>query len=276
MPTFDVVSEVDMHEVTNAVDQSNREVRTRFDFKGTDSSFSREGEAITLKSESDFQLKQMLDMLQGKLNKRGIDIACLAIAEPELVGKEARQTVTIRQGLETDLSRKIVKMLKESKLKVQGAIQGDKVRVTGKKRDDLQEVIATLREAKFDMPLQYIAGRGPARPPLSRGSRQSFGRTGGWCCRGTRTTGRCLARGRLGAIEGAGITRRRRFTRHHCVRRRALLRLRYRRCVAGGAGRRLARQRLGSECLQHHDFPGRRGHRAHRAGLAEGSACAAP
>ena len=156
MPTFDVVSEVDMHEVTNAVDQANREVRTRFDFKGTDSSFSREGEAITLKSESDFQLKQMLDMLQGKLNKRGIDIACLAIAEPELVGKEARQTVTIRQGLETELSRKIVKMLKESKLKVQGAIQGDKVRVTGKKRDDLQEVIRTLREAKFDMPLQYI------------------------------------------------------------------------------------------------------------------------
>ena len=156
MPTFDVVSEVDMQEVTNAVDQANREVRTRFDFKGTDSSYSREGAAITLKSESDFQLKQMLDMLQGKLNKRGIDIACLAIAEPELVGKEARQTVTVRQGLETDLSRKIVKMLKESKLKVQGAIQGDKVRVTGKKRDDLQQVIASLREADFDMPLQYI------------------------------------------------------------------------------------------------------------------------
>ena len=156
MPTFDVVSEVDMQEVTNAVDQSNREVRTRFDFKGTDSNYSRDGAAITLKSESDFQLKQMLDMLQGKLNKRGIDIACLAIAEPELVGKEARQTVTVRQGLETELCRKIVKMLKESKLKVQGAIQGDKVRVTGKKRDDLQEVIATLREAKFDMPLQYI------------------------------------------------------------------------------------------------------------------------
>ena len=156
MPTFDVVSEVDMQEVTNAVDQANREVRTRFDFKGTDSNYSRDGAAITLKSESDFQLKQMLDMLQGKLNKRGIDIACLAIAEPELVGKEARQTVTVRQGLETELCRKIVKMLKESKLKVQGAIQGDKVRVTGKKRDDLQEVIATLREAKFDMPLQYI------------------------------------------------------------------------------------------------------------------------
>ena len=156
MPSFDVVSEVDMHEVTNAVDQANREVRTRFDFKGTDSSFSRDDAVITLKSESDFQLKQMLDMLQEKLNKRGIDIACLAIAEPEQAGKEARQVVTIRQGLETELSRKIVKMIKESKTKVQSAIQGDKVRVTGKKRDDLQAIIATLRKAKFDMPLQYV------------------------------------------------------------------------------------------------------------------------
>lgn len=156
MPSFDVVSEVDSHEVTNAVDQANREVKTRFDFKGTDSSFARDGDAITLKSESEFQLKQMLDMLQGKLNKRGVDIACLAVAEPELVGKEARQVVTIRQGLETDLSRRIVKMVKESKLKVQGAIQGDKVRVTGKKRDDLQKIIESLREAKIDMPLQYV------------------------------------------------------------------------------------------------------------------------
>ena len=156
MPSFDVVSEVDSHEVTNAVDQANREVKTRFDFKGTDSSFARDGDAITLKSESEFQLKQMLDMLQGKLNKRGVDIACLTVAEPELVGKEARQVVTIRQGLETDLSRRIVKMVKESKLKVQGAIQGDKVRVTGKKRDDLQKIIESLREAKIDMPLQYV------------------------------------------------------------------------------------------------------------------------
>ncbi len=156
MPSFDVVSEVDSQEVTNAVDQSNREVRTRFDFKGTDSSFTRDGDAITLKSESEFQLKQMLDILQSKLNKRGVDIACLAIAEPVLVGKEARQVVTIRQGLETELSRRIVKMIKESKLKVQGAIQGDKVRVTGKKRDDLQTIISTLRDAKFDMPLQYV------------------------------------------------------------------------------------------------------------------------
>ena len=156
MPSFDVVSEVDMQEVTNAVDQANREVRTRFDFKGTDSSYSREDAAITMKSESEFQLKQMLDILQGKLNKRGIDIACLAVAEPELAGKEARQVVTIRQGLETELSRKIVKMIKDSKSKVQAAIQGDKVRVTGKKRDDLQNIIASLRAAKFDMPLQYV------------------------------------------------------------------------------------------------------------------------
>ena len=156
MPSFDVVSEVDMQEVTNAVDQANREVRTRFDFKGTDSSYSREDAAITMKSESEFQLKQMLDILQGKLNKRGIDIACLAVAEPELAGKEARQVVTIRQGLETELSRKIVKMIKDSKSKVQAAIQGDKVRVTGKKRDDLQHIIASLRAAKFDMPLQYV------------------------------------------------------------------------------------------------------------------------
>ncbi|MDX1435073.1 MAG: YajQ family cyclic di-GMP-binding protein [Gammaproteobacteria bacterium] len=156
MPSFDVVSEVDMQEVTNAVDQANREVRTRFDFKGTDSSFTRDGSVVTLKSESEFQLKQMLDMLQGKLAKRGVDIACLAIAEPELLGKEARQAVTIRQGLETELARKIVKSIKESKLKVQGAIQGDKVRVTGKKRDDLQQIIASLRDGGYDMPLQYV------------------------------------------------------------------------------------------------------------------------
>jgi uncharacterized protein YajQ (UPF0234 family) len=156
MPSFDVVSEVDAQEVTNAVDQANREVRTRFDFKGTDSSFIREGDTITLKSESEFQLKQMLEILQSKLSRRGVDIACLAIATPEQAGREARQAVTVRQGLETELGRRIVKMVKESKLKVQGAIQGDKVRVTGKKRDDLQTVIATLRDAKFDMPLQYV------------------------------------------------------------------------------------------------------------------------
>jgi uncharacterized protein YajQ (UPF0234 family) len=145
-----------MHEVTNAVDQANREVHTRFDFKGTGSSFERQDAVITMKTESEFQLKQMLDMLQGKLAKRGIDIACLALGEPETAGKEARQAVTIRQGLDTDLCRKMVKMVKDGKLKVQAAIQGDKIRVTGKKRDDLQKVIGTLREAKIEMPLQFV------------------------------------------------------------------------------------------------------------------------
>ncbi|MDX1433448.1 MAG: YajQ family cyclic di-GMP-binding protein [Gammaproteobacteria bacterium] len=156
MPSFDVVSEVDMQEVTNAVDQANREVSTRFDFKGTDSRFDREGAVIKLSTQSDFQLRQMLDILQSKLSRRGIDIACLSLGEPEVGAKSATQAVTIRQGLDADLSRKLVKTIKDSKLKVQAAVQGDKVRVSGKKRDDLQKVIAALREAKVDMPLQYV------------------------------------------------------------------------------------------------------------------------
>ncbi len=156
MPSFDVVSEVDLHEVTNAVDQAQREVSTRFDFKGTDSSFRRDDARITLRSESEFQLTQMLDILEGKLAKRGVDIACLARSEPELSGKEARQVVTIRQGLEAELCRKLVKTVKDMRLKVQVAVQGEKLRVSGKKRDDLQSVIAALREVKIDMPLQFV------------------------------------------------------------------------------------------------------------------------
>lgn len=156
MPSFDVVSEFDMHEAGNAVDQANREVGTRFDFKGTDSKYDQSDAVITMISESDFQLRQMLDILQGKLGKRGIDIACLDVAEPVTSGKQCRQTVTLRQGIDAELAKKIVRTIKDSKLKVQAAIQGDQVRVTGKKRDDLQQVIAMLREAKFDLPLQYI------------------------------------------------------------------------------------------------------------------------
>lgn len=156
MPSFDVVSEVDSHEVTNAVDQANREVNTRFDFKGTDSRFDRDGQRITLHSESEFQLQQMMDILHLKLQKRGVDIACLNADEPELSGKEARQTVTIRQGLDAELSRSLVKMIKGSKLKVQAAIQGDKLRVSGKKRDDLQQTIALIKDAKVELPLQYV------------------------------------------------------------------------------------------------------------------------
>lgn len=155
MPSFDVVSEVEMHEVTNAVDQANREVSTRFDFKGTNASFELTESVVTMKGQADFQLQQMLDILQTKLSRRGVDIACLEVGEPGQSGKEVQQEVTIRQGLDPVLAKKIVKLIKDAKLKVQAAIQGEKVRVTGKKRDDLQQVIAMLKEAKLEMPLQY-------------------------------------------------------------------------------------------------------------------------
>ncbi|HFD92299.1 MAG TPA: YajQ family cyclic di-GMP-binding protein [Gammaproteobacteria bacterium] len=155
MPSFDIVSEFELHEVTNAVDQANREVSTRFDFKGSNSRFEQDGAVITLHSQSEFQLQQMLDMLRNKLVKRGIDIACLQTGEPQVFGKEARQTVTLRQGLEAPLAKQIVKAIKDSKLKVQASIQGEKIRVSGKKRDDLQRVIALLRDGDYDMPLQF-------------------------------------------------------------------------------------------------------------------------
>jgi len=144
-----------MHEVTNAVDQANREVTNRFDFKGTNSRFERQESVITMHAPSEFQLKQMYDVLMGKLAKRKVDLACLEVGEIEESGKEARQTITVRQGIESELAREIVKRIKKSKMKVQAAIQGDKVRVSGKKRDDLQEVIGLLKEEKWDMPLQF-------------------------------------------------------------------------------------------------------------------------
>jgi uncharacterized protein YajQ (UPF0234 family) len=155
MPSFDVVSDYNVHEATNGVDQANREVTTRFDFKGTGSKFEFDGEVIQLTSQSDFQLKQMLDILRQKLAKRGIDIACLDEQAPEFSGREAHQKVTMKKGIDADLARKLVKMVKASKLKVQAAVQGDKLRITGKKRDDLQAAIALLKEADIELPLQY-------------------------------------------------------------------------------------------------------------------------
>jgi uncharacterized protein YajQ (UPF0234 family) len=155
MPSFDVVSEVDMHEVTNAVDQANREVTTRFDFKGTNAKYERNNAEITLHAQVDFQLKQMLDILNEKLARRGVDIACLEIKEPEVALNHASQVVILRQGLDAALAKEISRRIKDAKLKVQAAIQGDKVRVTGKKRDDLQEVIALLRKEKMSLPLQF-------------------------------------------------------------------------------------------------------------------------
>ena len=155
MPSFDVVSELDMHEVSNAVDQSNKEVDNRYDFKGTKSQFSLNDNLVTMTAPSDFQLEQMLDIFRLKLSKRGIDVACIETKEPEIALHEARQLVTLKHGLDSVLAKKIVKLIKESKLKTQASIQGDKVRITGKKRDDLQETIAMLKNAEFELPLQY-------------------------------------------------------------------------------------------------------------------------
>jgi uncharacterized protein YajQ (UPF0234 family) len=155
MPSFDVVSDFDAHELSNAIDQASREVGTRFDFKGTDSKFVLDGQLITLTSQSDFQLQQMLDIMRQKMAKRGIDLGCLDEREPDLTGNEARQTVFMQKGIESDLARKIVKLIKSSKLKVQTAIQGEKLRISGKKRDDLQAAIAFLKESDIDLPLQY-------------------------------------------------------------------------------------------------------------------------
>lgn len=156
MPSFDIVSEVDMHEVNNALDQANREVGTRFDFKGVDASFELNNDSdIIISAEADFQIQQMLEMLKSKMVKRSIDIKSLKEGEVQVVGQKASMVVNVQQGIESEIARKIVKAVKEAKLKVQTAIQGEKLRVTGKKRDDLRKVISLLKEANFGIPLQY-------------------------------------------------------------------------------------------------------------------------
>jgi uncharacterized protein YajQ (UPF0234 family) len=155
MPSFDVVSELNRHEVINAVDQANREVATRFDFKGTNAKFELQDLVVTLTAPAEFQLKQMMDILKLKLTKRGIDLACLKVDEPIVTGQTAKQIVTLRQGIDTELGKKIQKLVKESKLKVQAALQDKQVRVSGKSKDDLQAVIAMLRRANLELPLQF-------------------------------------------------------------------------------------------------------------------------
>lgn len=155
MPSFDIISEFDPHEAKNAVDQANKEVTTRFDFKGTDSSFEINDETIVMISESTFQLQQMFSVLCSKLTKRGIDIACMEVKDAKGSGKLMRQEVLLKQGIESGLAKKIVKLIKEEKLKVQAAIQGEKLRVTGKNRDDLQATIQFLRNANLEQPLQF-------------------------------------------------------------------------------------------------------------------------
>jgi uncharacterized protein YajQ (UPF0234 family) len=155
MPSFDVVSEVDHHELSNGVDQANREVTTRFDFKGTGSNFELNGQVITMNTESEFQLQQMYDILCNKLVKRGIDIACLEKAEAVIQARTATQAVKINEGIDITTAKEMVKLIKQSKTRIQAAIQGEQLRVTGKKRDDLQAVIALLKGADVKIPLQY-------------------------------------------------------------------------------------------------------------------------
>jgi len=155
MPSFDIVSEVDNHELTNAVDQANREVDNRFDFKGTGAKFELKEEVIELTAPSDFQVKQMQPILESKLVKRNIDIQCVDWGDVESNLSEARQKATVKQGIDKELAKKITKLIKETKLKVQAAVQGEQVRVTGKKRDDLQAIMAMLKEQSLNMPLQF-------------------------------------------------------------------------------------------------------------------------
>jgi len=155
MPLFDIVSEVDMHELHNAVDQAARELRSRFDFRGVDASFTLVDSGVQLLAREEFQLKQMEDMLRDKMARRGVDGACLDPGEAEGAGKQRRQLFGLKQGIDRDTAKKIVRMVKDSRLKVQTQINGPKLRVTGKKRDDLQRVIAMLKDAELNVPLQF-------------------------------------------------------------------------------------------------------------------------
>ena len=155
MPSFDVVSEIEVQEVRNAVDQAARELGTRFDFRGVDAGFDFEGEEILVWAEEEFQVHQLTDVLKEKLAKRKVDVGALDAQALEASGKQKRVKFRLRQGIDRDVSRHITKLVKDSRFKVQAQVQGDKVRVTGKKRDDLQTVMGSLRDADIDIPLQF-------------------------------------------------------------------------------------------------------------------------
>ena len=155
MPSFDIISEVDTHELTNAVDQANRELTTRFDFKGVDATFERDEATITQSAPSEFQLQQMTDILRARLVARKIDARCLEFGDIDTNLAGARQKITVKQGIERELAKKIQTALKDAKLKIETQINGDKLRVSAKKRDDLQAVMALLRAGEFERPLQF-------------------------------------------------------------------------------------------------------------------------
>ena len=155
MPSMDIVSETDLEEVRNAVDNANREVTTRFDFRGVEASFEWKKPNVTLKAEGDFQLKQMCDMLRSQLTKRNVDAKAMAVGDASATGKNWSQQVTFKEGIEQDVAKQVVKLIKGEKLKVQAAIQGEQVRVTGKKRDDLQAVMQLVRSAELEQSFQF-------------------------------------------------------------------------------------------------------------------------
>jgi uncharacterized protein YajQ (UPF0234 family) len=156
MPTFDIISEVNQVEVRNALDQTNKELSTRFDFKGSDARVDHADKLLTLFADDDFKLSQVTDILTGKFTKRGVDIRALDFGEVQKVGgNKVKQPVTVRVGIDAERAKKIVKLVKDSKLKVQASIQGDAVRVSGAKRDTLQEAIALVRKSVTDFPMQF-------------------------------------------------------------------------------------------------------------------------
>lgn len=156
MPSFDIVSEVDKQEIRNAIDQVNKEVGTRFDFKGSDARVEQTDYTLTIYADDEFKLSQVLDILMVKLAKRGVDVRCLDKGEVEKVsGNKAKQQVTVKTGVESDLAKKIIRLIKDSKLKVQGSIQGEAVRISGAKRDTLQEAIQLVKKSVTEFPLQF-------------------------------------------------------------------------------------------------------------------------
>lgn len=156
MPSFDIISEIDTVELRNAIENASRELSTRFDFRNVEAKFElQKDETVKLSAEGDFQLQQMRDMLRSNLTKRGVDVSVMEAKQPEVTGKNWSQIVCFKQGIDTELAKKMVKMIKGSKIKVQAAIQGEKLRITGKKRDDLQEVIAFIKAADLGQPFQY-------------------------------------------------------------------------------------------------------------------------
>jgi len=155
VPSFDVVSEVDTHELANAIDQANREIGNRFDFKGSNAKITLKENVVSLEAEVEFQIKQIYDVVTQKMAKRGIDLECVSKGKLVEANKRATQDIIISQGISTEIGKKISKLIKESKVKVQSQIQGEKVRVTGKKRDDLQQTMQLLREQSLGVPLQF-------------------------------------------------------------------------------------------------------------------------